>query len=83
MPRAEHTVSSRQIVQKERRKFARDMREWRAGKGMTLQEAADKFGVSRGLIQGLESGKCAPSFEVAIVVCGELGTTIPAFAGRP
>ena len=62
MPRTEHKMSQKQSVQAEKKKFARDLREWRKAHGMTLDESAEKFGVSRGLIQALEEARSCPSF---------------------
>lgn len=82
MPRTEHQLSDRQIVQQEKRRFARELRAWRAGKGMTLQEASDKFGVSRGLIQAIEEGRSFPSFETLVVMCRQMGTSVPSCGGK-
>lgn len=80
MPRTEHQLADSAYVKAQRKKFSDDLRKWRAERGLTLAEAGNFFGVSRGLIQALEDGRSAPSFAFAVNACREMGTTVPSFA---
>ena len=82
MPRTEHRQLNRKAVQQERRKFAASLREWRQKKGLTLEEVGAKVGLSGKLIHSLEAGHSAPSFASVVVLCNEMGTTVPSILAK-
>ncbi|MEO0897230.1 MAG: XRE family transcriptional regulator [Bacteroidota bacterium] len=51
----------------------------RRGSGSTIQEIADKAGVSKGLISKIENGRTVPSLPVLLGIIQALGSEIPTF----
>jgi transcriptional regulator with XRE-family HTH domain len=56
--------------------LARRVRELRTGQGLTTRQLAERAGISQGAVSHLETGRRAPSLDLARRVASALGVTV-------
>lgn len=59
------------------------LREWRAARGLTLQEVADKTGISKSYLSAIELGKSSPTVRTLEEIAKALGADLNLFLTKP
>ena len=62
-------------------RYARVIREGRAGAGLSQQQLADRTGVSRATVAGWETGHSRPDLDALPKLCKALGISLASFFG--